>query len=221
MALVKVEKDLECNESDMRLYKPEESLKQVADIKPDVLAIEQENCVPAKSEEKIVVETIPAVENEDQKGKEVALTKTSQTQKDGRIKKRTVHKISVRTDIKLSLMFLQEAIERAPLSDTIENSCRWECPKCRRGFGDRSLFRWHLNDTAHAVLWHGNDNYLTDIVAFKCHICSKKILCDESVFYYHLYREHDIKISFTDFAKRYIYNSEDDVPNENNNHQTM
>ncbi len=96
-----------------------------------------------------------------------------------------------------------EAVENAPLSDTVRSLCKYQCPTCSKVFKNRNSFSAHLRKNKHAELPKKNfNNYLIQIFALKCHICSEKILCDSTVFNWHLRRKHKINSIKKEFGLR-------------------
>ncbi len=94
---------------------------------------------------------------------------------------------------------LQEAIEKATVSDTIANRCKYQCPACGKKHNTKLSLRHHFNTTKHVMERSYTEKFLTDIVAYKCYLCSKKMACDKSVIYHHVYGKH--KLPFLDYIK--------------------
>ncbi len=84
-----------------------------------------------------------------------------------------------------------ERLELAPVSDTVDNLCVFECKKCKARFQCRSHIRRHLRRSNHAIasLSHIND-YLITIKGYHCIICNKKLVCDKTSIVTHL-KSHD------------------------------
>ncbi len=84
-----------------------------------------------------------------------------------------------------------EALKVADVSDMVTNLCEFRCPKCHNIFLSKKQFTEHLKKTKHAAMSRGLFNkYLVKIVAYKCCLCSQKIICDRvpiscHVKYYH------------------------------------
>ncbi len=94
---------------------------------------------------------------------------------------------------KISKLVLQKAIEKAPVSKSVSSQCKYQCTSCNKVFATRPAFSKHMKKTKHATLFRGDiNNFLIKIVAHKCLICSKKILCDGNVILCHLIENHKI-----------------------------
>ncbi len=197
---MKIEQDCDSFNSDIWLSnwaKPEESFKQEENIKQEVLAIQHENNVSATSKKNITSDNIRSKDNENQESIKVPFEKNNKKQSVksavSSIKKTSRFKKD-QTDSTKSRVFWQEAIEKATVSDTIGNRCKYQCPKCGKNYTAKSSFRAHLNTTKHAVGWDNINDFLTDIVAFKCHICQKTLVCDKSVIYSHANSKHKFNL---------------------------
>ncbi len=87
----------------------------------------------------------------------------------------------------------KEAIKIAPVSDLVTNLCMFQCPKCNGVFKCRKSFYKHLHQTKHTTVLRGSiNNFLIKIVAHKCGICEKKILCDKATIQSHIKSGHKI-----------------------------
>ncbi len=94
---------------------------------------------------------------------------------------------------KLSKLALQKAIEKATVSKDVVSLCKYQCKTCNKVCGTRDNFSKHVKKTKHATLFRGDiDNYLIKIVAHKCFIYSRKILCDGKVITRHMMKYHKI-----------------------------
>ncbi len=86
-----------------------------------------------------------------------------------------------------------ESLEHANVSDTVANLCEYRCKKCDATFTSRNILSRHFRKTNHAQVSYGSlKNYLTNVVAHKCQLCWKKILCDEMAIRNHLRQHHNI-----------------------------
>ncbi len=87
-------------------------------------------------------------------------------------------------------------VENAKLSDSVENLCTYQCPKCEKVFESRLKFGKHLKQSKHAI-YSGDvvDKYLKDVVAHKCQICSTKILCEKGTIQKHMSYHHNITMT--------------------------
>ncbi len=84
-----------------------------------------------------------------------------------------------------------EALKNATLSDSINNLCEYQCPKCNTVFKGRQRFYRHLHKTKHAAVSRGGiNNFLLTIVAHQCYICAKRILCDRVTIWSHIQKKH-------------------------------
>ncbi len=87
----------------------------------------------------------------------------------------------------------EEVLKHAKVSETVENLCEYQCPKCGKLFRAKRSINYHLLKTKHGSELHKNSNdYLTKIVAHECHICSKRILCDKYIIHCHISKSHKI-----------------------------
>ncbi len=88
---------------------------------------------------------------------------------------------------------LNHALESAPESDTVADMCEYQCRKCDKKFTRRSQLYKHFKKTLHADskrIYYAN--YLVKVTAFRCRICSRKILCDKETIARHLKSEHKV-----------------------------
>ncbi len=86
-----------------------------------------------------------------------------------------------------------EIVENAPLSDKLENLCRYKCPVCGRQYETKNGLVRHFMITKHSVGPRGHlTDCITQVVAHKCSLCSAKILCEKWQILFHL-RCHQIK----------------------------
>ncbi len=89
---------------------------------------------------------------------------------------------------------LKEALVNAPVSETILNLCKYQCPKCRKIYMSRPLLSRHLKKT-HAFIDQGCfTKYLVKIIAHQCKNCHKKLLCDRTTILSHIRHKHKVKI---------------------------
>ncbi len=87
----------------------------------------------------------------------------------------------------------KEELEHATVSDSVANLCEYKCEKCDNTFMSRVLLSRHLRQTKHAEVSYGSaNNNLTKIVAYKCPICSRKVLCDKHIISNHARQRHNI-----------------------------
>ncbi len=90
-------------------------------------------------------------------------------------------------DNKSSHQLVTEALENTTVSFEIDDLCEYQCPKCDTNFTSRKKMLTHFKKTEHAELTRRNIfTFLTNITAYQCGICSKKILCDISTIRSHL-----------------------------------
>ncbi len=88
---------------------------------------------------------------------------------------------------------LKEALVNAPRSETTLNLCKYQCPKCRSFYMSREILSRHFKKV-HAFLDQGCfNNYLVKIIAHKCKICSKVLLCDRTTILSHVKYNHEVK----------------------------
>ncbi len=87
----------------------------------------------------------------------------------------------------------KEALFQASVSDIIDNLCSYQCPKCKVIYITGCSLIRHFKRTKHVIFKRGNlKNYLTKITAYKCQICSMRVLCDKAVMKDHLRDRHQI-----------------------------
>ncbi len=96
-----------------------------------------------------------------------------------------------------SLTVRDSLLENAKISDSVENLCTYQCPKCEKVFKARSIFFKHLKQSKHALRLSTRsgdqvDRYLKDVIAHMCHICSIKILCEKSIIRQHMKIHHSM-----------------------------
>ncbi len=82
-------------------------------------------------------------------------------------------------------------LENAPVSDSFKSLCKYQCPTCGKIFTGRARFSVHLLKNKHyEELRKKINDYLIEIVAHKCHICFKRLLCDNITLRDHLRQHH-------------------------------
>ncbi len=88
---------------------------------------------------------------------------------------------------------LQEALEQVLVSDEVASLCKFKCQACKKVYNASRSFRDHMIKAKHASIDRGGmHKHLMKIVAHKCYICSKKVLCDQDIILKHL-RCHKLK----------------------------
>ncbi len=82
----------------------------------------------------------------------------------------------------------KEALENAPVSDIMKNLCECKCPQCEKKYMTKHSIRRHFKNTNHGSgSARGNVmKYLNKIVAHKCYVCSKMMLCEGSIVQNHI-----------------------------------
>ncbi len=88
----------------------------------------------------------------------------------------------------------KKALENAPVSDIIKNLCEFQCPQCKRKYFLKNSLQRHLKNTNHGSMTTRESvmKYMAKIVVHKCHVCSKKILCEIVTVRSHIKRCHGI-----------------------------
>ncbi len=91
---------------------------------------------------------------------------------------------------------LKDAIEEADYSDRIGDLCEFQCPNCSKIFKSLQTVRKHFKKTMHVLLSRSNTtyDYLSKIVAYKCLVCSVKVICDKRALTSHLHNKHNISL---------------------------
>ncbi len=95
---------------------------------------------------------------------------------------------------RLSLKTLRD-LENAKLSDTVQNLCKYQCPKCYKIYKSSDSLCLHFTKTKHVLLSKGTSkttDFLIEIVAFQCTMCYKKILCNIKNIVSHFKHTHKI-----------------------------
>ncbi len=118
----------------------------------------------------------------------------------------------------------REILTNAELSqDKIGNFCTFRCPQCKNVFENYGTFRKHTTTTsAKCPLPEGMkpyEKYLEKVVAHKCKICSKLLLCDNEVIKKHIDTSHSLnnvgqyarKTGCTWLPIKYHLNGVDDI----------
>ncbi len=85
-------------------------------------------------------------------------------------------------------------LEDANISDSVDNLCTFQCPKCEKVCESRYGFLKHLKQSKHALSSKQIDSCLKDVIAHKCHICSRKVLCDKGTIVQHLSSHHNVTL---------------------------
>ncbi len=89
--------------------------------------------------------------------------------------------------------WLKKALEEASVSDRVSNLCKYECPQCHAVYSCRESIYYHFKRTQHVTFTNDDYNkYLNKVVAHLCHICHKKIKCDQKDILYHVKSKHKI-----------------------------
>ncbi len=84
-------------------------------------------------------------------------------------------------------------IEEADVSKEVGNLCRYQCPTCKHIYESSGGFRKHVLHTWHIDLSkEPSSSFLIKVVAHRCKICSKKVLCDKITLNSHM-SNHAIK----------------------------
>ncbi len=100
--------------------------------------------------------------------------------------------------LKRSTMFIlkQRALERAAVSETISNLCEYQCPKCNKIYLTKNTFNRHLKKTQHATnsVLGSVINFMIKIVAHKCFVCKKRLVCETVVIREHLKKSHNVTL---------------------------
>ncbi len=95
---------------------------------------------------------------------------------------------------RLSLKSLRD-LENAKLSSTVQNLCKYQCPKCDKIYRSSDSLSLHFTKTKHVLLLRNISNtsdYLIEIVAFQCNLCNRKILCNTQSIVHHFRKNHKI-----------------------------
>ncbi len=88
----------------------------------------------------------------------------------------------------------KDALEHAPVSNTVASLCRYKCKECGKIYQARFSLGKHLRQANHAIVGRGCINdYLIKIVSHKCQICFRKVLCDVTTIKEHLRNCHKLK----------------------------
>ncbi len=192
MAAVKQEREMGIDESDMWLKQwvdPGNNKVKNEDNKQELTFIKKESEDFSESSMEVTHGTL---DRNDTKG--LADTKKKQKRKAGVSKTATSsdETVDAKKALNLSTSW-EESLENAPVSECVENRCKYECPKCNLVFGSKLGIQRHFNETRHVQVSYGETKkYIKSIVAHKCLICEKKILCDLKVIKSHLYSKHKI-----------------------------
>ncbi len=137
----------------------------------------------------------------------------------------TGESLSIRYDTKS----WENALETAPVSEDVANSCIYECNVCQKIFKTRKSLMYHFETTRHAPERSTTDknyykhffknNYLIKIIVHKCKICNQRILCEKDVILKHFKHNHKIKThkTYLDLAKNTSYRDKIQEMTENGN----
>ncbi len=90
---------------------------------------------------------------------------------------------------------LEESIKQAPVSQNVDNLCEYQCPKCAKIFLTRRYMYKHFRESSHVTITAKNTSaqYLLKIVAHRCSVCLKKILCNKQEISNHIFNRHKIR----------------------------
>ncbi len=100
---------------------------------------------------------------------------------------------------------LQEALDNGrQSSEDIGDLCTFECPKCDKLYGSIEKLESHNYNNIIKCLQHTRSNFwlecLEVVVAHKCKLCSKLVLCDTRTLHKHMISNHKIK-SLQEYSK--------------------
>ncbi len=75
----------------------------------------------------------------------------------------------------------------------VANLCKYKCQACKKVYYTLRSFQRHIIQTKHTSVDKGSiRKHLIEIVAHKCYICSKRVLCDKSYILKHL-TKHNLR----------------------------
>ncbi len=115
--------------------------------------------------------------------------------------KRSCRRREAKSENSNDLTLFEKELKNAPLTNKVENLCKYQCQICNNIFIERSSMSRHFKKTNHALVTQGSlNNYLIKIVAHNCHLCSKRILCDKITIISHLKNAH--KMSLKEYAAK-------------------
>ncbi len=92
---------------------------------------------------------------------------------------------------------LKEVLE-APVTDNVATLCKYQCPKCRMIYKGRGPLNHHFRQTKHENLtinYKNCNKYLVEVVAYKCHACTKIMLCERNIIREYMQSRHKTTIS--------------------------
>ncbi len=181
-------------------------------------SIKSEGNEIAREKEKSVDKDVLASGLKQGKKKQIAINvvansdvSTKQDQK----KKNALGQISLNRNSEISQKHkLLKSLENAKVSNTVQNLCKYQCPKCYKIYKTCNSISLHFRNTKHVLWLHKISNtsdYLIQIAAFQCNLCNRKILCNIKSIFNHFKNIHNI-LSIKEYcAKNNIeYNSKQD-----------
>ncbi len=198
MVEIKQEVDIEHEESDTYLfYWTNEPKKEIKEEK--VEGISDEESVSGKSEygrgrgNQLSTFNHVKSENLDQSICHGETTKSKTAGKDG---KKSVTTKKPREDYSQKEWY-NKIVESATVTvSTVETLCKYQCPKRKGIYTGSDSLKKHFQVTNHKEgFQERNIHYIVKVLAFKCQICSKKILCERSIIAQHMMRMHKTSIS--------------------------
>ncbi len=95
-----------------------------------------------------------------------------------------------------NFLLKQRALEKAPVSETVSNSCEYQCPDCNKVCRTRDALTRHFQRSQHATssVQRSVFNFMKKIVAHKCFFCTKTYMCEIAIIKDHLKKSHNVSV---------------------------